>query len=137
MASKYEQFDQYDGDRHLSKPECFGYFDERQNAKQFNLRDRAFFTSYLGNGTDIMQGIVYGMRLGGVDPENPRLVYDMAVVDSKKSTRDKPEIIEGVDPSALFSTLDEAEASALKQLQFKCELQREYIEAFFKAAREK
>lgn len=112
----------------------FSYVGLLRNEKRFNINDKVFFSI---NKNEIAFGRIVGVELPPVD--NPEYLYKIELPEELVRQRMefeqfyKGEEINKVtlDCESIFSTVQEAKESALKNLERMEKLQREEIERYF------
>lgn len=112
----------------------FSYVGLLRNEKRFNINDKVFFSI---NGNEIAFGRIVGVELPPVD--NPEYQYKIELPEELIRQRMEFEkFYEGkeidkvtLDCESIFSTVQEAKESALKNLERMEKLQREEIERYF------
>lgn len=112
----------------------FSYVGLLRNEKLFNINDKVFFSI---NGNEIAFGRIVGVELPPAD--NPEYKYKIELPEELIKQRMefekfyKGEEIDKVtlDCELIFSTIQEAKESALKNLERMAKLQIEEIERYF------
>lgn len=109
------------------------YFGFLRNEKKFNIRDNVFVA--YGND-NIFRGIVMGVEL--TDSDNPEAIYKIEIpkglitdLDGNDKTNIK------CNCNYVFSSLEEAKESRIKQANKMFDLEIEKIEKFFKQFKSK
>lgn len=104
------------------------YFGFLRNEKKFNIRDNVFVA--YGND-NIFRGIVMGIEL--TDSDNPEAIYKIEIpkgLITDFDGNDKTNIKCNCD--YIFSSLEEAKESRIKQANIMFDLELKNIEKFFK-----
>jgi len=118
----------------------FSYVGTLRNQKRFNIHDKVYF-SYLGN--KISYGVICGVELP--TEQNPEYIYKIQVSDWMFYNTVNEETKEFIYSESvgelknvtlkcdkIFSTVDEAKQSAIKNLEHHYKLEKEGIERYFK-----
>lgn len=112
----------------------FAYVGLLRNEKRFELNDKVFFSI---NGNEIAFGRIVGVELPPVD--NPEYLYKIELPEELIRQRmEHDEFYAGKEINkvtlkcdSIFSTVQEAKESALKNLERMEKLQRKEIESYF------
>jgi hypothetical protein len=112
----------------------FSYVGLLRNEKRFNINDKVFFSI---NGNEIAFGRIVGVELPPID--NPEYQYKIEIPEEIIRQRmEFKEFYEGkeidkvvLDCESIFTTVQEAKESALKNLERMSQLQKEEIERYF------
>jgi hypothetical protein len=112
----------------------FSYVGLLRNEKKFNINDKVFFSI---NGNEIAFGRIVGVELPPA--ENPEYQYKIELPEELIRQRmELKKFYEGKEIDkitlhcgSIFSTVQEAKESALKNLERMEKLQREEIERYF------
>jgi len=113
----------------------FSYVGLLRNEKIFNINDKVFFSI---NNHDIAFGRIVGVELPPED--NPEYKYKIELPEELVRQRlGHKDFYEGKDIDkvelhcgTIFTTIEEAKESALKNLERMAELQKKEIERYFK-----
>lgn len=112
----------------------FSYVGLLRNEKRFNINDKVFFSI---NNNEIAFGRIVGVELPPGD--NPEYLYKIELpeelvrqkMESKKFYNGEEIDKVTLNCDLIFSTVQEAKKSALKNLEIMEKLQREEIERYF------
>jgi 4-hydroxyphenylpyruvate dioxygenase-like putative hemolysin len=112
----------------------FSYVGLLRNEKKFNINDKVFFSI---NGNEIAFGRIVGVEL--LPADNPEYQYKIELPEELIRQRMKfKKFYEGreidkitLNCESIFSTVQEAKESALKNLERMEKLQRQEIERYF------
>lgn len=116
----------------------WSYIGTLRNEKKFNLNDHVFFAI---NGNEIARGTICGVELP--PEENPEYRYKIKLPEDLIRQRmgddfwkEKPDFDKvTLTCDRIFNSIEEAEESAIKNLELDYKIQKENIERYFKRLR--